>query len=70
MNWLKRKFRLAFGLCPYCSQKLENGFGGSSLMFFNGMKMCPSRHYAEEFHYTGAILVYDNGGQPLESEDK
>lgn len=62
---IKKKLRLLFGRCPYCKEKLIEGMGGSSLLFLSGLKVCPKKHYAEELHMTGATLVYDNGGKPL-----
>lgn len=67
--WLKKKLRRLFGRCPYCSAKLSNGLGGSTLLSLNGVKMCPNHHYAEELHFVGAIIIHDNGGKPLNVRD-
>lgn len=64
--WIKKKLRLLFGKCPYCGKKMLSGMGGSSSLFLSGMKVCPDKHYAEELHMTGATLIYDKGGKPLD----
>jgi len=64
--WIVKKIRILFGRCPYCNKKLLNGFGGKSLLFLSGMKICPDRHYAEELHMTGVTFIYDNDGKVLD----
>lgn len=63
--WIVKKLRRLFNRCPYCKAKLLDGLGGHSLLFLGGMKVCPNKHYAEELHYTGATLIYDNNGKLL-----
>ncbi|HHB2481356.1 TPA: hypothetical protein ACORDH_002807 [Bacillus cereus] len=60
-KWLRR----LFGFCPYCQCRLKKGMGGSSLFIPSSMLICPNKCYAEELHYTGATIVWDNGGKPL-----
>lgn len=66
---IKRRFLQVIGRCPYCGKKFVEGFGGGSLLFLSNMKMCPDKHYAEELHHTGATIVYDRGGEPLNVVD-
>lgn len=58
MNWIKKKWRLWRGRCPYCDKKMTKGYTG---LFFNGVIACPDRHYAEEIIMGAGVLVYDVG---------
>ena len=64
MNWFVRKFRRAFGRCPWCGKKMTSGLTG---VFLNGLLICPDRHYAEEVVGFAGTVVYENGGKPLET---
>lgn len=64
--FIVRKIRLAQGKCPYCATKMVKGYGGSSALSVNAMTACPNRHYAEEVHPAGAVLIYDEGGSRID----
>jgi hypothetical protein len=69
--WKKVLYRCRqiFGRCPYCGEKLKSGMGGGSILFLSGLRFCPHKHYAEETHPTGAVIVYDDGGKTLPIKD-